>query len=331
MTTARKRAVEIWTKTELRQHYEDLLAAGLSPEQLAYYRRYGRFGDEIVATSTSGSSGRPLLLPRSVEDVRDIGARMIRPHVETWGRPPERLALLGGISHVEGALKMRFGEMEIRSFELVDVEALIDFAPDYLSCYPSIARVLIGYHASAFADLRTIKLGGERVLRADIAKIHAAWPERLVVEQLGSTEMPAVAVGASRKAEGRRLELQRTRFAFLLDDTPAWQPLIVRDLFPARLFPIDAYYDAGDEIRLQDGCVVEVRRRDDPANAFFEAVEELLANGCVNVQIDRMNRTVYCDGEVRADHVELNGDEYRMVAGQMKRLKDSNKLPLLIG
>jgi len=169
------------------------------------------------------------------------------------------------------------------------------------------------------------------VLDADIAKINATLPGRLLVEQLGSTEMPAVAVGASINGTRPRLELQRTRFAFLLDDTPGWQSLIVRDLFPARLFPIDAYYDAGDEVRLQDGCIVEVRRRDDPANAFVEAVELLLAEGCVNVQIDRISRTVFCDGDVRANRVKLNGDEYRMVAGPMKRLKDSNKLPLLIG
>jgi hypothetical protein len=331
MTIASEKSVAIWTKAELRQHYDALLEAGLSAEQMSYYRRHGRFGDQVIATSTSGSSGRPLVLPRSIEDGSDIGARMSKPHTILWGRPPQRLALLGGISHMEGALKIRFDGMELCSFELADVEALIDYAPDFISCYPSIVRELLARHVGVFATVKTIKLGGERVLDTDIAKIHAALPGRLIVEQLGSTEMPAVAVGASRQGETRRLELQRQRFAFLLEDTLAWQPLITRDLFPGRLLPFDAWYDAGDEVRLQDGYIVGVRRRDDPANAYVQGMEQLLVDGCVNVQIDRASRTVYCDGEIRGERVGFNGDEYRMVAGQMKRLKDSNKLPLLIG
>ena len=98
-------------------------------------------------------------------------------------------------------------------------------------------RDLVARHAGAFADLKTIKLGGEKVLRADIDKIAAAWPEALIVEQLGSTEMPAVAIGSYRNGQRCGLELQTERFSFLLEDTPDWQPLIVRDDFPERPRP----------------------------------------------------------------------------------------------
>ena len=322
----------VWTRADLCRHYDEILEAGLSPEQLAYFRRHGRFGYEIITQVSSGSSGHPpLLIPRGREDILDIMARITHSHHEPWSGPPERLALLGGISHVEGALKLRVEGTVARAFELAEAAELIAFEPDYITCYPSIARVLVARHADAFPQLKTIKLGGERVLQADIDKIHAAFPTALIVEQLGSTELPAVAVGTSRRGEPRSLELQTDRFSFLLEDTPDWQPLVARDNLPGRLFPLEAFYDAGDEVRIEGGRIVEVRRRDDPANAFAVDVEALLADGCVNVQLEIAARIVYFDGAARPDTVVLNGDEYRMVAGPLRRLKDSNKLPLLIG
>ncbi|MBT6145367.1 MAG: hypothetical protein HOH74_08060 [Gemmatimonadetes bacterium] len=323
---------EIWTKADLHKHYEQILMAGLSADQLALFRQRGHFGDDVILQSSSGSSGQPpLLLPRGREDVLDIVTRMTQAHREKLGTTPRRLALLGGISHAEGALKLRIANTEARAFELSDVEELIAFEPDFLSCYPSIARVLVARHAHAFAHLQTIKLGGERVLPSDIDTIFAAWPDILIIEQLGSTELPAVALGAYRRGERRRLVLQTDRFSFLLTDTPTWQPLVVRDRFPQRLFPIEPYYDSGDEVRVADGCIVEVRRRDDPANAFAADHDRLLRAGCVNVQIDTQSRVVYYDGVTSVDMTQqLDGDDYRMVAGPLTRLRDSNKLPLLI-
>ena len=331
MAVTNESPVAIWTRADLQRHYDEILEAGLSAEQLAYFRRHGRFGDNIITQSSSGSSGEPpLFVPRGHDDAREIVARMTAPHTETWGCSPERLALLGGISHVEGALKLQIGGAVARAFSLSDVEELIAFEPDYITCSPSIVRVLLARHAGAFPRLKTIKLGGERVLQADIDRIHAAFPNALIIEQLGSTELPAVAIGSWRRGEARGLELQRSRFSFLLEDTPDWQPLVARDNLPGRLFPIEAFYYGGDEVRMESGLVVEIRRRGDPANAFAADVESLLADGCVDVQIDTRSRVVYFDGAARSDTAVLNGEEYRLVAAPMQRLR-SNKLPLLIG
>ncbi|MBT6148801.1 MAG: hypothetical protein HOH74_25415, partial [Gemmatimonadetes bacterium] len=133
MTTTVHTSRETWTKDDLRLHYDAILEAGLTADQLAYFRRHGRFGDDIIMQSSSGSSGQqPLLLPRSREDVLDILARMTRPHRQMWGAP-DRIALLGGISHAEGALKLKMDGAEVRAFELAQVDELIAFSPDYLS------------------------------------------------------------------------------------------------------------------------------------------------------------------------------------------------------
>jgi phenylacetate-coenzyme A ligase PaaK-like adenylate-forming protein len=293
----------VLTKQDLRERYDELLTAGLSPVQLVHYQRHGCFDDAVILQSTSGSTSAPLVLPRNEADMRDIGARITRPHVEAWGQAPERIALLGGISHTQ-ALKLRMEGAEMRSFELAHADELMAFSPDFLSCYPSIARELMSRHDRDFPDLKTLKLGGERVLDVDVAKIHAVWPHVLIVEQLGSTEVPAVAIGVIENGVRRGLELQTERFSFQLFQTTDWQPLIVKDRFPNRMFPIDGFYDTGDEVRL--------------------------AAGRINVQIDRARRTIVCDGSVPEDRLPVDGQAYRLVVGQMWRLPDSNKLPLLI-
>lgn len=319
-------------KACLIRDYAAILKQGLSPSQWAFYEQRGAFASEIIVQSTSGSGGKPLLIPRSREDIRDIFKRITRPYLKIYGELPKRIAMLGGISHSQAALKLTVDAVQIRSFALDDLEGLCDFNPDFLSCYPSVVRELMSVLPRRFPALRAVKLGGEHVYDVDLEKLWALDPSLLIIEQLGSTEMPAVAIGTYWKGERKSLALETGRFSFLLTATEEWQPFIVRDRFASLLFPIDAFYDSGDEVRLVDGQIADIRRRGHPENAFFESVEKLLRQGCINLQMAPDQKILYYEGAPQLPPVVtlLNGLSYHAQSAPLRRLPDSHKLPLLI-
>lgn len=326
-------APTILRKADLVARYEEILTRGLDQEQLAYWRERGSFPPEVLVQSTSGSSGgAPLLIPRTRADVLNLYSRLLRPYLERFGSIPERVALLGGISHTEAALKLKVGNTVIGSYELAQLDEIVALDPEVISCYPSVLRELLVRAPDAFPSLRAIKLGGEKILRSDLDKTFRAFPNVIVAEQFGSAEMPGVAIGVHTPDGSDGLMLQRERFDFLLRDDEDWQPLVVRDRFEGLLFPIDAYYDTRDEIRVRNDRIVEVRRIDDPANGLYPHLDALLRGGVTQCQIDREQGILHYEGELPdgTDVVSLNGLRLRPERGGLRRLPRSNKMPWFV-
>lgn len=284
----------------------------------------------IIVQASSGSTGQPLLIPRAESDIADIVRRVCTPILERFGRMPERIALVGGISHVQAATKLKSNVAALASFGPDQLQALASYDPVLLSCYPSIMRELL-VRVGQLPSLRAIKLGGERVFSADLRKIFKRFGDILVIEQYGSTEMPAVALRVHRPSGSSPYILQRERFSFLLNDGDGWQPLVVRDNFPAQLFPIGEFYDMGDDIRISDGQVVEVRRRGDPAADFYPDFERMLGSlGVVNVQVERSTLRVRVDGTLDPGTAKLGDDALTLADQPPRRIAPSNKMPLLV-
>lgn len=317
-------------KEDLVAHYDEIVARGLDAEQLAHWRAHGTFGGDVLVQSTSGSSGAaPLLIPRTRADAFDLFSRLLRPYLARFGAVPARVALIGGISHTEAALKMRVGGTVIGSYELAQLDEIVALDPEVISCYPSVLRELLMRAAGAFPSLRGIKLGGEKILRSDLEKAFRAFADVLLVEQLGSAEMPGVAIGVHTPEGSEGLVLQRERFDFLLREDDDWQPLVVRDRFAGLLFPIDAFYDTRDEVRVRNDRIVEVRRSEDPANALYPHLDGLLRDGVTLCQIDLEAGVLRYEGEPPngGAAVRLNGLELRLERGGLRRLPRSNKMP----
>ncbi|WP_394847419.1 hypothetical protein LZC95_08130 [Pendulispora brunnea] len=322
----------IWTKDDLRRSYDDIVRRGLSEEQYEAFRTSGHFGPDVVTQVTSGSSGGvPLLIPRSREDLADAYRRVLRAYQTAHHGAPARVALFGGVSHAQAAVRFTVEGTTFRSFGLDDLGGLIDFDPEFISCYPSIARELVG-GSLPLHKVKAFKLGGERVFDADVDSIVERWPGCLVIEQYGSTEMPAMAMGTYLEHGRVGLVLQVDRYDFLLDPNVVdWQPLIVRDKLKGRLFPIEKAYDTGDEVQVWGNMLLNVRRRDDPANDYADSVEVLLRAGCENVQFDLRNRTVrYSGRQELPSTVLVNGTSFAARREPLRRLAGSNKLPLVL-
>lgn len=331
-TSALRAGDEVVTKADLRARYDQILTRGLSAAQLSHFRTHGAFGPDVVVQSTSGSTGEPLLIPRGRADIADIYAKVLRAYQHVYATAPARVALLGGISHSQAALKFAVGATTFQSFELHETEALVRYDPDFLSCYPSIVRVLLRADAPTFAKLKAVKLGGERVFPSDLRRIAARYPNTVTIEQFGSTELPALAMGVHVGGTPSGLVLQTDRFSFrLLHASSTWQPLVARDDFPHLLFPVRAFYDSGDEVRIEGGRIVDSRRRGDRANAYLADLDRLLALGCDNVQLVESARILHYDGDVAlAPQVTLGSRTFATERGGLVRIPRSNKMPLVV-
>ncbi len=286
----------------------------------------------MILQVSSGSTGRPVhVVPRTLDDILSIHGIILRTWLTLFSAPPKRVALLGGISHGQAARHLKIGGTQFESFEPHELERLAEFNPQFLACYPSIARELVASPGLKLRDLRALKLGGERLFASDVAKIQARYPGLPVLEQLGSTEMPAVAMGIYRTPVDRRgLELQRQRFSFRLDALTDWQRLVVRDDFSAAS-AARGFLDTGDIVRIEADRIVDIQRGDDPAAPYFVAVERLLVRGCINVQIHRESRVLRYTGDVDLPHsVRLGTLRLTTEATPPLRLSHSNKLPLIV-
>ncbi|GAA5066309.1 hypothetical protein N0B44_03960 [Roseibacterium beibuensis] len=286
----------------------------------------------VVLQTSSGSSGPALVLPRRAADVANTFSRVARHYVARFGEAPRRVALIGGISHQATSEGVDLAGIAIRSFDPEDREGLEGFSPDAISIYPNLMRRLLADDIENLTDLRAIKLGGERVFPSDVARISAMGRDLQILEQFGSTEMPAVALRdhcGGRFCKKFSLSLDRFTFAGASDD--GWRPLIVRDNFDGLLADPGGYYDTGDEALWQNGSVIDIRRRGDPANAFFEAAEMLLDTGAVNVQFNNATEEVSVESDVpQPASVEVGGRPYRVRTVERIVRAPSNKLPLLI-
>lgn len=285
---------------------------------------------DIVIQSTSGSHGKPLLIPRTKADIENVAFRIIAEFKNKYGDASCRIALFGGISHSQAALKYKKTNIEMKTFTLDETAALYEFNPDVLSCYPSIARELIQQNDS-LRNVKMIKLGGERLFPSDVKKIFHAFPGCIIVEQFGCTEMPCVAIRChDRFTMSQKFNMQTDRYSFLLHDQDGWQPCIVKDNFTDLLFPINHYYNTGDEILIQNGTIMDVRRKNDPVYNYKDEIE-LLLQKCINVQIDLKKKTIYYIGRsLLPATVLLKNEVFSTMRQKPYRLKASNKLTLLL-
>jgi len=287
---------------------------------------------EILLQTSGGSAGAPVIVPRLLPDVADVFVRASRYFVRRHGQPPKRIAMLGGISHFGAAQRLSFRNVELVAFEADAKAALREFNPDVISCYPSILRELLHDKTLELPELKAIKLGGERVFASDVKKAAARFAGVQLIEQYGSTEMPAVAFREHAPQEMRRefeFETQRFRIAELGPD--GWHELLVQDLWEALLVRADGYYRTGDEVLVRDGRAVDIRRIGDRSNAYFDAAEALLAAGCVNVQFDlEAGRVIHVGDAELPERVNANSRWFETVKVDMiGRLDGSNKLPLV--
>jgi hypothetical protein len=283
----------------------------------------------MILQVSSGSSGKPVrAVYRTLEDILSINSIIQRAWERLFPVLPRRVALLGGISHGQAVRHLEIRGTRFESFELTDKGELQEFDPEFLACYPSILRELVADRSLHLRALKAVKLGGERVFASDIAKLQSRYPSLPVIEQLGSTELPALAMGLYRgPADPRKLELQRQRFSFQLESHSDWQPLVARDDFSPQSTEA-GFLHTGDVVRMEKGAIVDIKRADDCAAPYFEAIEKLLDQGCINVQLDTRSREVRFDGP--APSLARAGLDMTLSRVPPRRLPHSNKLPLVI-
>ena len=323
----------IINKEYLTENYNKILHEGpLSIEEIETFLRTRKIRDDIIIQSTSGSTGIPLLIPRTKSDIRELANRILKFYIDEFNKLPQKVALLGGISHSETALKLKVQNIDVRSLSLDELDELFKFDPDVISCYPSISRELVIQDRNFLPNLKMLKLGGEPVYSSDIKKIRNRFASIIIVEQYGSTEMPGLAF-KNYKGDLNNTEfiLQYERFSYLINEKDGWQPLIVKDKFSDLLFPIKYYYNTGDEVFIQTKKVKDVRRKGDISHKFKNFIEESLDNGCTNIQIDLNRNTIYYNGKMcLPDFILLDKTRFKTEFSAPKRLKTSNKLPVII-
>ncbi|RHX81452.1 hypothetical protein [Leptospira yasudae] len=321
-------------KDYIKQEYLNILQSGkLTESEIESFLQRKPIGEDVIIQASSGSTSEPLLIPRSKADVADIAKRVIRPYVEFYQSYPERIALFGGISHTEAAVKLQMGAISMRSFQLDEVDQLDGFDPHVISCYPSVVRELIDDSSVSLSNLKAIKLGGERIYLSDIKKIFQRFPGIFLIEQYGSTEMPAVALRTFTSAEDESVYvLQKERFSFQIPlESDGWHPLIVQDNFPDLLFPIGKFYDMGDDVFCKSGKILDVRRRGDRSFDFRDEVEQLLNLGLTNVQISTEQARVFYSGDsANIGSYSIKGKTYSLLKQKLNRIHPSNKLPVLV-
>jgi len=315
-------------------HYDEILERGcLSAEQRDCVRR-GVSLDEVLIQQTSGSSGAPpLRIPRTRGETNWLGLKLLQHYVAEFGAPPRRVAFLGGISHMEADAKAKFDALEIRNFAGDELDAIDAFDPEALSMYPSFAREIVANRGMRLASLRAVKLGGERILPSDLARLFARWPALAVVEQFGSTEMPGVAFrrfSAGGGDSGYLVSDERFDVAF---EGEGWQPLVVRDRWPERAFPIEGWFRMDDEVLVEGGAIRDVRRAGDAAYPLRDELDALLARGATSLQVlprEAELRYTAPQGVALEPFVEVGGAKLRARREPPLRLRDSNKLPLVL-
>ncbi|AOP35368.1 hypothetical protein A0128_16880 [Leptospira tipperaryensis] len=321
-------------KDYIKNEYLEILKKGrLTEQERDLFLRKESLGEDIIIQASSGSTSEPLLIPRSKADVADIAKRVIRPYVEFYQSYPERIALFGGISHTEAAVKLQMGSITMRSFQLDEIDQLDTFDPHVISCYPSVVRELIDDPTVSLKNLKAIKLGGERIYFSDLRKIFRRFSNVLLIEQYGSTEMPAVALRIFKNAiDPSYYQLQNERFSFQIPmDIDGWHPLVVQDNFTDLLFPIGKFYDMGDDVLCKSGKIVDVRRRGDRSFEYREEVEQLLNLGLTNVQIDPQQAQIFYSGDSeKIGPYSIKGKAYSFLKQKLNRIHPSNKLPVLV-
>ncbi len=152
----------------------------------------------------------------------------------------------------------------------------------------------------------------------------------MIIEQLGSTEMPAVAWRTRTASHDSGYVLSSDRYDFRSTPTREFQPFVVRDRWPERALPVDDWFVMDDDARFENGRLVEIRRKNDRAWALHGAADDLLRRGVVGVQFVA-GGVVRCDATedlVLPDAIVAAGSAWNIVREKPRRLHPSNKTPL---
>jgi len=293
----------------------------------------------LVVQSTSGSQGHPLLIPRLIDDVTDIALRVLKHYKSHFDEYPTKIGMIGGISHVEAATSLNVGRINIRHFDQDSFEDLLNWQPEVITCYPSVLRELIFLYGSNLKFVKAVKVGGEKLFPSDCERIFRISPGALVIEQYGSTELPALAIRsfsqASFKYEGIQIQkaftLQKERFTFLEIPDSGWKPIIAKDNFSNLAFKLREYYDIGDEGYWKSGDLYDVRRATEPEFMYWETIERFLKMGFINAQISLSNSQITVHGDIQCNsELDIEGKIFSVKRGQVVRLTNSKKVPLVI-
>lgn len=320
----------------IEQNYLDILKNGLSDKQLQYYIKNSKFDDSVIVQESSGSSkGKPLLIPRSSVDIQNIYMRTLRAYLSHYKSPPKRIAMVGGVSHFQVAKNFEIQGTQFCSFDISDEEKLMAYSPDVLSCYPSIAREIVHHPKWIFPDLKCFKLGGETLLQIDLENINKKFPNIIVVEQLGSTEMPGMGFGVYTDFKLNGIVPELDRYSFRLTDSDDWQDLSVKDNFKNLLFPIGEFYNQGDEVIFNENRIKAIRRKDHPQNKYLDMITHLFKEGFEQIQIDLKESNIYFEifSKNKASlpkNISFENQNFSIIPRKCERLKHSNKLPFII-
>jgi len=319
----------ITNRDDLNLKYNDILAQSMSAQDLETLQSTGKLPKGLIFQASSGSSGgKPLYIPRTFKDILNIHQRIMRSYLKCYDLLPRKIAMFGGISHSQAAIKMEIDNTEIRSFTLEEFSKLEEFNPDVISCYPSIARELINQPNLTLNNLKGIKLGGEVVLDVDLKNIQKRFPNIIVLEQYGSTEMPAIAMGCYPDFKKNGLELQTDRFDLITELENDFSPIVVKDNFEDLLFKIPGHYNTGDEGIISNGILLEVRRQGSQEYKYRSLCEELLGSGCINIQVNEAKNEIYYQGSITNHFIDYYGRNFKLIERSLKRIAASNKMGL---
>jgi acyl-CoA synthetase (AMP-forming)/AMP-acid ligase II len=325
-------AAALLTKRDLVTRYDEILDRGCLGSEDRDRLRRGQDVEGVVIQQSGGSSGEvPLRLPRTNAEIQWLATKLLARFHKEHGSFPTRGAFLGGISHTEATQRAEVdAPIAIEDFAGDQLDALDAFDPDVISMYPSFARAIVAHPTLDLTRLRSVKLGGETILPSDLERLRARFGDLVIVEQFGSTEMPGIAFRTLGPDKEAPYDLSTDRYDVDWGGGEGWQPLVVRDRFPQRAFPIDGWYDTEDEVFVERGSVRRVRRRDDPATPWLGDLDGLLRAGFVHVQVLPREKKVLVSGGTasRLTSLSLAGEELVVCREAPYRLIDSNKMPL---
>ncbi len=320
------------TKNSLFERYEEFLRnGGCSEKMIANILNQSTSKDDCFLQASSGRRGNVIYIPRDKSDILDILKRVMKPFVNYYQTTPKRVALIGGISH-NSINQNQFFDIQFQSFNLDEINQLIQFEPDVIACYPSILRDLLFHHELNLQAIKAFKLGGEPLYPADLIKINEYCPQAITIEQFGSTEMPASAIRwFYPKQTKANYQLQDDRFDYKIDITKSgWQKYILRDKFEQLMFNMRDYYDTGDDLNIENNQVIEFKCRQDPLYKFREEINDLYLQGCINLQFDLHNKMLFYQAPKSLPaYITIDNLDYQTIKSCLQRLPNSNKLALI--
>ncbi len=329
--------MKIINRNQLLNKYQDILnKSNLVKNGLEF--KVKNLDNCIITQSSSGSCNEPLLIPRYYNDLADVINRFLGYYVRYFGKQPQKVAMLGGISHIKAASSIKIDGTQIQFFDFLEVPKILDWKPEIITCYPSILREMLYKYGTELNFLKAIKVGGEKLFPADCDNTFKLLPDILIIEQYGSTELPALAFRnitqdnfqSSKSQITIPFELQEKRFSYLNIHKEGWHPLIAKDNFPELLFKIEDYYDTGDEAFWIEYKPVDFRRRNIIENDYCDSINHLLIENFINLQLDLENRFIITEYFNSESVFEINNMSFLIKNEQLTRISPSNKLPLIV-